>query len=211
MLQKENRWLTDPTSPLPPEIQGLIFDCDGTLLDTMPAHYSAWLAALGPAGIEFPEKRFYSMAGVPTLKIAEILVEQSNSKAPPNEIARNKEQAYIEKIPEIRLIESVVAIVRREHGKRKLAVASGGMHRVVDKQLQAVGFDKLFSIVICADDVQHGKPAPDTFLMAAQLLGVPPENCVVYEDGEPGIQAAQAAGMTCIDVRQWHQTGHSSR
>ncbi|HTV47369.1 MAG TPA: beta-phosphoglucomutase family hydrolase [Phycisphaerae bacterium] len=204
MSQNDNRWMTDPTAPLPPEIKGLIFDCDGTLLDTMPAHYSAWLAALGPAGIEFPEKRFYSMAGIPTVKIAQILVSQANSPAQAEQIAHNKEQAYIEKIPEIRLIESVVAIVRREQGQRRLAVASGGLHRVVDKQLQAVGFDKIFPVVVCADDVQHGKPAPDTFLMAAKLLGVPPENCVVYEDAEPGIEAARAADMTCIDVRQWH-------
>jgi len=206
MSADENRWMTDPTAPLPPEIEGLIFDCDGTLLDTMPAHYSAWLAALGPSGIEFPEKNFYSMAGIPTLKIAEILVSQSNVSVPPAQIAHNKEQAYIEKIPEIRLIESVVAIVRREQGKRKLAVASGGLRRVVDKQLQAVGLDKIFPVVVCADDVQHGKPSPDTFLLAAQLMHVPRENCIVYEDAEPGIQAAHAAEMTCIDVRQWHQS-----
>ncbi|MGC8624862.1 MAG: HAD family hydrolase [Phycisphaerae bacterium] len=202
-------WQTNPQAPLPGRIRGLIFDCDGTLVDTMPVHYYAWQMALREAGIPLAEEEFYRLAGMPTLKIAQALARHHKSTMTGEEIAHRKEEAYIQKIPEIKLIEPVVDIARRESGRRGLVVASGGLHRIVDLQLQVAGLAELFPIVICADDVEHGKPAPDSFLLAARRMGVKSDQCVVYEDGELGFQAAAAAGMICIDVRPWQRLAKS--
>ncbi len=201
------QWQTNPSAPLPDTIRGLIFDCDGTLLDTMRNHFHAWQSTLQAVNIPFAEEDFYRMAGVPTLKIAQTLARRHQSAITGEEIARRKEEAYIEKIPEIQLIHCVANIARREKGRRGLAVASGGTHQIVDLQLQTAGLLDLFPIVICADDVEHGKPAPDCFLLAARRMGILPDQCVVYEDGNPGFQAAAAAGMICIDVRPWYAVG----
>jgi beta-phosphoglucomutase family hydrolase len=197
-------WHINPSAALPEHIRGLIFDCDGTLVDTMPMHYRAWQTALGEAGIPLAEDEFYRLAGMPTLKIAQSLAMAHQSKISGEHITHRKEEAYIQSIPDIQLIPAVVGIARREHGRRQLAVASGGIHRIVDQQLMAAGLMELFPIVICADDVEHGKPAPDSFLAAAARMGLKPEECVVYEDGELGFQAAAAAGMDCVDVRPWY-------
>ena len=98
----------------------------------------------------------------------------------------------------------MVAIARREKGKRKLAVASGGWKRVVKESLTLVGVEDLFDAIVGADDVEKGKPEPDVFLKAAEKIGVLPGNCLVYEDGDLGIEAAKRAGMEVIDVRPWY-------
>lgn len=197
-------WQAHPQVELPEHIRGLIFDCDGTLVDTMPMHYRAWQTALGEAGIPLAEDAFYRLAGMPTLQIAQALALEHKSNVSGEHITHRKEEAYIESIPGIALIPAVVAIARRENGRRRLSVASGGIHRIVDRQLRAAGLMELFPIVICADDVEHGKPAPDSFLAAASRMGLKPEQCLVYEDGELGFQAAAAAGMSCVDVRPWY-------
>lgn len=198
------KWLTDPTALIPDDVQGLIFDCDGTLIDTMPIHYIAWCAMLKEYGMVMDEKRFYSYAGWPTVKMIEALAKDQGVKCNPEELAHRKEQLYIERMAEAEPIQSVVAIARREHGRRKLAVASGGWQKLVRQSLKLAGIEELFDAVVGADDIVHGKPAPDVFLKAAQLIGVSPEKCIVYEDGEPGFVAARAAGMRLVDVRPWY-------
>lgn len=199
-----NKWLTDPTAPIPDDIQGLIFDCDGTLVDTMPIHYVAWCDMLKRHGMEMNEDRFYSYAGWPTVKIIEALAKEKGVKCDPDAWAHEKEELYIEGMSKLQPIQSVIALAQREKGRRKLAVASGGWRRLVKQSLTIVGIEDLFDAIVGADDVVHGKPAPDVFLKAAQLIGVPPEKCVVYEDGEPGFLAAKAAGMHLVDVRPWY-------
>ncbi len=203
---KLEAWQTDPRSDLPPDIGGLIFDCDGTIVDTMPVHFHAWQEALTAHNIGFDETHFYQLAGMPTPKIANMLASEHGKPSVGLDIAHRKEEAYLRRLDEIQIIGPVVDIVRRYQGKRPMAVASGGMRRVVEAQLQAAGLAPYFPVVVCADDVQHGKPAPDTFLLAAEKIGVLPNQCVVYEDGILGFQAAQAAGMRCVDVRPWYFT-----
>jgi len=198
------KWMTDPNAPLPDDVQALIFDCDGTLVDTMPIHYIAWCAMLKDYGLVMDEDRFYSYAGWPTIKMIEALAKEQGVKCNPEELAHRKEQLYIERMAEAEPIHSVIAIAQREKGKRKLAVASGGWQKLVRRSLFLVHIENLFETVVGADDVEHGKPAPDVFLKAAAILGVKPENCVVYEDGEPGFLAAKAAGMRLVDVRPWY-------
>lgn len=186
----------------PPEpFAALIFDCDGTLADTMPGHFAAWTAALRAGGGDITEERFYSLAGVTSAAIIEILNTEHGYTLDIPETVERKEQLYVDALHDIKEITAVADIARAYHGKVPLAVASGGLRSVVHATLDTIGLRPLFDAVVTADDVLRGKPAPDIFLRAAELLGVAPEGCIVYEDGDPGIAAAQAAGMRVVDVR----------
>jgi len=193
-----------PEAAIPDHVQALIFDCDGTLVDTMPIHFAAWTKALEPYGITMGEKRFYQYAGMPTAKIIEILSREQGIAVSPERVAEEKENLYLEFLHRAAPIDDVIAIARREQGHRKLAVASGGWRRIVEAALNVVGVLDLFPVIVGADDVEHGKPHPDVFLEAARRLGVAPEHCLVYEDGELGFEAARRAGMQVIDVRPWY-------
>ena len=177
-----------------------IFDCDGTLADTMPLHYKAWRAALSEYDYNFPQAMFYELGGVPTVRIVEILNERHGLKIPAVETARHKEQLYLQMIAQIGPIEPVVAIAKDVHGKLPMAVASGGHRAIVIKTLDALGITKLFDAIIGAEDYVNGKPAPDPFLTAAKSLGVEPASCLVFEDTQLGVTAAHAAGMQCVLV-----------
>lgn len=186
---------------IPPGTRGLVFDCDGTIADTMPLHYRAWLAATREHGREFPEALFYEMAGVPTARIAELLNERHGYQLPVQQTAKRKEELYLELLHEIAPVEPVVQCVKQYAGKLPMAVATGGTRAVCTRTLQALDVFKYFAAVVTADDVEHGKPAPDIFLEAARRIGVEPRECCAFEDGELGIQSARAAGMHVIDVR----------
>jgi HAD superfamily hydrolase (TIGR01509 family) len=136
--------------------------------------------------------------------IIKTLSREQGVSCDPEEVAHLKERIYTESLENLEPIHSVVAIAKRERGRRKLAVASGGWRRLVKHTLTLVGVEELFDAIVGADDVEHGKPAPDVFLRAAELIGIAPGECLVYEDGEPGIVAAERAGMACIDVRPWY-------
>jgi len=186
----------------PPEPYGaLIFDCDGTLADTMPTHYQAWLAALRSFGADLAEDHFYKMGGIPTETIIEILNEKFGYGLDVKLTHKEKEQRYMDLAESVVEIQAVADIARAHHGKVPMAVASGGIRTIVLKTLTTVGLLPLFDTLVTADDVVNGKPAPDIFLEAARRMNVAPEMCVVYEDGEPGIEGARRAGMRVIDVR----------
>lgn len=179
----------------------LIFDCDGTLVDSMPAHYAAWIATLTPLGIELPEERFYGLAGTPTDRIAAILTREFGVDVDSREISRLKEQNYLERLHLLKPIEPVVDVVRQHLGRTPMAVASGGFRRVVAKQLEFVGIADAFQALVTAEDTERHKPEPDVFLEAARRLGIPADQCCVYEDADLGVEAARRAGMACVDIR----------
>lgn len=183
------------------EPRGLIFDCDGTLADTMPAHFQAWSITLQRHGLEFSERRFYELGGMPSHRIAALLAQEQKIPVDPEQIAHEKEEAFLEHVESVRPIEAVVAIAREHWGKVPLAVASGGFRPVIRRVLAHLEILDLFQTVVTAEDTVHHKPAPDVFLEAARRLGVPPMSCVVYEDTEIGLEAARRAGMRGIDVR----------
>ena len=186
----------------PPEpFAALIFDCDGTLADTMPGHFAAWTAALRAGGGDITEERFYSLAGVTSAEIIALLNREHGYALDIPEMVERKEQMYVDALHDIREITAVADIARAYHGKVPMAVASGGLRDVVHATLDTIGLRSLFDAVVTADDVSRGKPAPDIFLQAAEKLGVSPADCIVYEDGDPGIVAANAAGMRVVDVR----------
>jgi HAD superfamily hydrolase (TIGR01509 family) len=188
---------------IPPHIHGLVFDCDGTIADTMPAHYEAWVRALGEHGHDFPEALFYEMAGIPTRKIIEILNDRHGYTLPVDETTDKKELYYVELIPKVTAIEPVVALIREHAGKLPMAVATGGTRAICTKTLAAVDLLKFFpgNLIVTADDVEHGKPAPDIFLEAARRIHIAPTACMAFEDAELGFQSARAAGMTVVDIR----------
>jgi len=183
---------------------GLIFDCDGTLADTMPAHYRAWTAMLGRHGIPFPETRFYELGGVPTEKIIRILAEESG--VPVSDVGamvREKETAFLANLHAIRPLEAVVATAAAYRGTLPLAVASGGYRETITRTLDQLGIRGWFDAMVVAEDTPRHKPEPDVFLEAARRLAVPAGACVVFEDTDIGLEAARRAGMASVDVREW--------
>jgi HAD superfamily hydrolase (TIGR01509 family) len=185
----------------PGDFRAYIFDCDGTLADTMPLHYRAWLAAVEPLGCEFPEDLFYSLGGTPTAGVVGFINRHNGTNLPPMEVARHKEELFVSLIPEAQPIEPVVAFMKAAAARGcPLAVGSGGFKSVVLKTLDALGLRDYFPVVVTAEDVVNGKPAPDTYLEAARLLGVAPADCLVFEDTPLGREAALNAGMQCVLV-----------
>lgn len=183
-------------------IQALIFDCDGTLVDSMYAHYAAWRDALAEYDMELNEQRFYSFSGTPSRRVIPLLAEEQGVQVDFERANAAKEQAFVDAIHLLRPIEPVVKIAEQQRGKLKLAVASGGVRRLVNLQLEQIKIFDWFETIVTSEDTERHKPDPDVFLEAASRLGVNPANCRVYEDGDPGIEAAQRAGMECIDIRE---------
>jgi beta-phosphoglucomutase family hydrolase len=186
---------------LPPHIKGLIFDCDGTLADTMPLHWHAWQMVTERHGLHFPEDRFYSLGGVPTRDILKMLAQEQGRSLDHFAVAHEKEEAYLPLMANIEPIHAVVDIARANHGKIPMAVASGGTQRIITDVLQRLKIRELFDAVVTSEMVKHQKPAPDIFLEAARLIGVEPKHCRAYEDTDLGLTAIRAAGMEAVDVR----------
>jgi HAD superfamily hydrolase (TIGR01509 family) len=177
-----------------------IFDCDGTLADTMPLHYKAWCAVLKEHACDFPEALFYQLGGVPAVGVIEILNQRHGLSLPPQETALAKEEIYTRMISHILPIEPVVALVHEFYRKIPMAVASGGYRKIVIQTLDSLGITEKFDAIVGCEDYEKGKPAPDPFLEAARRLNVPPEKCLVFEDAPTGIESAKAAGMQYVLV-----------
>ena len=181
--------------------KAIIFDCDGTLVDSMPVHFVAWHATMNRYGISFPEDRFYALGGVPSDRIIEILASEQGLKLDAVSVAHEKEQAFLDRIELLVPIESVVEIVRQNRGVKPIAVASGGFLPIILRQLQQIAMHDWFDAIVTAEDTTNHKPEPDVFLEAARRLGIAAEHCLVFEDADLGVEAARRAGMHCIDVR----------
>jgi len=183
------------------EIKALIFDCDGTLADTMPLHWQAWQTITSRHGVVFPEARFYSLGGVPSRHILQMLREEQRLAIDPIAVSREKEEEYLKLMAQVGPIHEVVEIAKDHAGKLPMAVASGGTKPVIEKVLRHLDIRALFAAVVTSEDVVHQKPSPDIFLEAAQQLGISPKHCRAYEDTDIGLTAIRAAGMDAIDVR----------
>lgn len=186
----------------PGAFAGYIFDLDGTLMDTMPLHYRAWDQAMQQAGLphQLDEDLFYSLGGVPTLKVAELIAAHYGMTIDPHKVFHEKEGLFAEIVGDAQLIGPVVDFARRVAEHHPVSIASGGPRVIVRRSLEITGLAPLFPVVVSADDVVHGKPSPDMFLLAAKLMGVPATECLVFEDAVPGMQAAVAAGMKYVRV-----------
>jgi len=200
--RKPNRYQGGVSSLKIPDrpFEAFIFDCDGTLADTMGLHYEAWLNVLGPHGAELRKDLYYSWGGRPTREIVESLNAIHGLEMDPAALSSLKEEFYHRSLHRIRPIEPVVSLVRDLHGKKPLAVASGGGRRAVLSTLTELGLTGLFDAIVTHEDYVRGKPAPDPYLEAARRLGVTPSGCLVFEDTEIGRESAVAAGMECVLV-----------
>ena len=181
----------------------LIFDCDGTLADSMPAHLVAWQTTLRRHGLALTRERFYATAGMSSAAIIEVLCREQGVRVDIDVVRLEKDEAYLQHVGAVRPIDVVVEVARSHRGRLPMAVATGNVRRIAEATLTAIELRPWFQALVAADDVERPKPAPDTFLEAARRLGVEPRACRVYEDGDPGIEAARAAGMEVVDIRPW--------
>lgn len=177
-----------------------IFDCDGTIADTMPVHYLAWSRAMEECGGHFPEDLHYAWGGMPNHAIVARLNEELGLSLEAEKVIGLKQRYYLEMIHMVRPIEPVVELARRFKNSAPIAIASGGRRELVMSTLSALDLDILFEVIVCAEDYTKGKPDPEPFLTAAAKMGVAPQDCLVFEDTPTGIAAARAAGMQYVLV-----------
>lgn len=189
--------------PLTREFGGYIFDCDGTLADSMVVHHRAWQAALAlhQARIAFDWELFTSRAGMSLPATVRELNSQFGLSLDPELVAQSQRLEYERFLPDVQPIIEVVELAKRVALARPVSVASGGERRIVDRTLELLGLRQTFPVVVTPEDVEHGKPAPDMFLLAAERMGVHPSDCVVFEDAVLGLEAARRAGMASVLVR----------
>ncbi|GAB3863489.1 HAD-IA family hydrolase [Micromonospora andamanensis] len=189
------------TLPLPTgEFQAYLFDCDGTIVDSMPQHYTAWRDTLDLWGCAFPEDLFYAWAGRPTADIVVALNEQHGLDMPVETVVAHRESRFQQLLPTASGIPGVLRHIDDAHGRIPFAVVSGSTREAVAASLTALGILDRFDVLVCAGDYARPKPDPEPFLRAAELLGVPPTSCLVFEDADLGIEAATAAGMAAVRV-----------
>lgn len=190
-----------PRLALPPgEFKAFLFDCDGTIADSMPLHYLAWSKALAEWGCPFSEELFYEWGGMPIDEIVERLSTKHSLDMPVAIVAERKEALYYEHLPKLKAVPEVLEHIRAQHGRIPFAVVSGSTRESVQASLRAVGLLEKFDTLVCAGDYARSKPDPEPFLLAARRLSVPPESCLVFEDTQMGIDAAEAAGMAWVRV-----------
>jgi len=187
---------------LPEHIKGLVFDCDGTLADTMPLHWRAWQVIAKKYKLHFPEDRFYSLGGVPSRDILQMLAAEQGVTLDHIQAAHEKENAYLPLMAEVEPIHAVVEIAKSNFGKIPMSVASGGTEPIIEQVLEHLKIRHLFGAVVTSEMVKNQKPAPDIFLEAARRIGVDPKFCRGYEDTDLGMTAIRAAGMEAVDVRE---------
>ena len=186
---------------LPAHIKGLVFDCDGTLADTMPLHWRVWQVITAKYKLHFSEDRFYALGGVPSRDILKMLAKEQGVTLDHIEAAHEKENAYLPLMADVEPIHAVVEIAKANFGKIPMAVASGGTEPIIVQVREHLKIRQLFGAVVTSEMVKHQKPAPDIFLEAARRIGVEPRHCRAYEDTDLGLTAIRAAGMEAVDVR----------
>jgi HAD superfamily hydrolase (TIGR01509 family) len=185
--------------------KGLIFDCDGTLVDSMPIHFLAWHQTMTRYGLRLPEDRFYALGGMPSHKIIEMLAQEQSVTIDIELAAKQKEQAFLDRIHLLEPIQIVLDVAMMHRMVMPMAVASGGFRDIIHRQLHALDCFDWFDAIVTAEDTERHKPDPDVFLEAARRLDIPASECVVFEDADLGVEAARRAGMRCVDIRQFFQ------
>jgi len=196
---------------LDPNAQALIFDIDGTLADTMPLHFMAWMEASRRHGFPFDENVFEQTAGMPALKILETIASKHHLVLDQVAVTLDKEADFERLLPQVKPILPVVEVAKSCFGKLPMALGTGGSREMAWKTIDAAGLRPWFDILVSSEDVARHKPEPDTFLECARRMGVEPTRCQVFEDADLGLEAARRAGMIPFDVRPWIRDGDLGR
>lgn len=181
----------------------LLYDVDGTLADNMPAHKAAYVAVAEEYGIDLDDRIVEELAGWPTVDVAEEISKRYQKTFDILPFARRKSQIFIERfIRNTKPIDYVLAHLLDNVGKKKIGIVSGGSPSTLQITLEVIDVHGKYESLVCAGDTPEGKPSPQPFLLAAEQLGVDPKECLVFEDGDPGVQGAIAAGMGWVRVDQ---------
>lgn len=196
--------MIDIKIPIPADVKGIIFDLDGTLIDSMPLHYDAYNHCLLPWGITYPKELFLSRAGMPALDTLKLIEKENNISNFDARIALNRKREFVDSnIGQIALIEPMFELVKAYHRILPMSIGTGSNRAMVDEIYKMFSLSQYIPHSVTATEVDHFKPHPETFLKCAEIMGVNPEECVVYEDGIPGIEAAKTAGMHIVDVTKY--------
>lgn len=185
------------------KIKGFIFDLDGTLADTMPLHLEAWNELGNPLGLELSHEDHLRYAGMPTVAIAKKLAKERNIPLNAAEFVAKKEILFTKhKLPQVKIMQSVAPFLYDLQGKIPMAVGTGSTRETAQKVIDYLKVETYIKALVSADDVANHKPAPDTFLACAEQIKVAPENCLVFEDANLGMQAAKAGGMQAVNITE---------
>lgn len=191
------------TDLIPEGTEALIFDMDGTLVDSTPAHFAAWSQALAEIGIELDRDRFQGLFGKTTATILSEMAGRAQQGVDTEAVSRRKDEHFVRNISMIVPNRRVVEVAERFVGSLPLAIATNEREGIANMVLRATGLQLQFDLLVSADQVKRPKPAPDLFIECAARLGIAPEKCHVFEDSSSGIEAAQAAKMSVTDVRPY--------
>jgi HAD superfamily hydrolase (TIGR01509 family) len=187
--------------------EAYLFDCDGTIADSMPLHYVAWKKALAEWNCTFEEQLFYAWGGTPVAEIISLLNERQGLSMPVEAVSSRKENLYLESLPQLKAVPEVVEHIDAQYGRIPFAVVSGSTRESVTASLASLKLLDKFDTLVCAGEYKNSKPDPEAFLLAAAKLGIAPEACLVFEDTDLGIQAAKAAGMASVKIPSpWERT-----
>lgn len=183
------------------DYEAFLYDCDGTLADNMQAHKNSYVKAAGEFGFTLDPAMIDELAGWPTVEVVTEMSRRYEVEIDITAFTQRKGQIFFEEyIEHTQPIPFVVDHLKQHAGKIKIGVVSGGRRHTVERTLNVLGIHHLVETIVCAGETPKGKPFPDPFLKAALNLGVAPEKCMVFEDGDPGIQSANAAGMRSIRI-----------
>jgi len=189
---------------LNPAAKALIFDLDGTLANSIPIHNAAWDETCKTFNYTFDKDFFIKMTGMPTRSFAEFIKKDSGCSMSVDELVRIKQKHFLKNAPLIKPFKKMADFVLENYGKIPMSIGTGGSNKSATMILKTIGLSQYFPVVVTADDVVNHKPFPDTFLKCAELMGIDPVYCQVFEDGEKGMEAALSAGMMVTDVRIYY-------
>lgn len=196
----DRQLFNDRIAPVAP-YSALIFDCDGTIADTIPVHFQTLLATFKKFGADLPQAWYYERTGLGLSELVQAFNQSFGYEFEVCAIDTERQQHFSSLIHQVQEVQAVAAIARSNYGNVPMAVASNGQRAVVEQTIEAINLRSLFDTIVTLEDVSVGKPAPDLFLLAAERMGVAPQECIVYEDSDGGLEAARRAGMRWIDVR----------
>jgi HAD superfamily hydrolase (TIGR01509 family) len=183
------------------DFKAFLYDCDGTLADTMPSHKKTYVRVAAESGFVLDDSIVDELAGWPIADVVGAINERYKTNFDPIAFSKRKDHLFFDEyVEQIQPIDYVVNHLKAHVGKLKIGVVSGGDRETVVKTLQVLGIFELVEVIVCAGETPRGKPYPDPFLSAAEKLGVDPKDCLVFEDGDPGVKAAEAAGMRWVRI-----------
>ena len=186
-----------------PDIKGLIFDCDGTLVDSMPLHIEAWEYAFAYFGDSCPMDFLDPLKGMDEVKIVDLYNKSYNRSLESKKLVSIKHEYLNSNLSSVKPLEPVFSIVLKFQDILPMAVVSGGTRENVIRELEIINALKYFDVILTVNDGYKPKPDPDIFLAAAEKLNIESRFCQVFEDGDLGLEAAKRAGMKVTDVREF--------